>query len=363
MVELAEHWNGRLFGTNTGNVAAQFRSDGADVKAEVRFLDDMFGPVIYTLSGTWDGNLLQLGGEGTSQDPDVALGEVTLEGSLSTDGKLIGRWKSTLGTGGSFTLYPGPDAASSSPKAADPIPEELHTTQERLGAIRLYREDVVALIHLILSDLSADRLVVNFKNGPTHTVLWSDAFLANIKADGIRFLKLTINDNAQGGSSRMVTVEFGPLFNEIIVQGESQVWVSGKSNVIRDFLAKRQSHLVTQFKLWNVSISTIVVLVMIVVMPIFSSLLARASVAALVAGTIVLLNWIHARFIPASIVSMGDRRPSILRFWPQWVSWLAGILSALIVVKASAWIENAAKPEAPPTTRSTPASAPLTAKN
>lgn len=347
MADLAEIWNGRLFGTNTGNVGAQLHTEGTTVKGEIRFLDDLFGPVVYTLEGSWDGNLLQLSGQGVSQNPDITLGEVALEGSLANDGKLVGRWKSTLGTGGSFTLYPGPESGSVTVKDADPAPEELHSTQERLGAIRLYRQDVVDLIELVLSDLSAERLVVNFKNGPTHTVLWSDIFLATIKADNIRFLKLSINDAAPGGSSRMVMVEFGHIYNEVTVQGESQVWVAGKANVLRDFLTKRQSHLVTQFKLWNVNITTLVVLVMIVVMPIFTSLIARAGVAVAVAIALMSLNWFHTRFIPASIASMGDRRPSLLRFWPQWVSWLAGIISALIVIKAGALIEVAAKPDAP----------------
>lgn len=348
MADLAETWNGRLYGTNTGNVGAQLHTDGATVNGEMRFLDDIFGPVVYTLGGTWDGNLLQLVGPGISQNPDVTLGEFALEGSLAADGKLVGRWTSTLGTGGSFTLFPGPQAGSVTVMAAAPAPEELHSTQERLGAIRLHRQDVVALIELVLSDLSAEKLVVNFKNGPTHTVLWSDVFLDTVKADDIRFLKLSINDAAPGGSSRMVMVEFGHIYNEVTVQGESQVWVAGKANVLRDFLTKRQSHLVTQFKLWNVSITTLVVLVMIVVMPIFTSLIARAGVAVVVATAIMLLNWIHTRFIPASIASMGDRRLSLLRFWPQWVSWLAGIISALIVIKAGALIEVAAKPDVPP---------------
>ena len=347
MAILAEIWNGRLYGTNTGNVGAQFHTDGETVKAEVRFLDDLFGPAIYNLEGTWDGNLLQLGGKGVSPNPDVMLGEVKLEGSLGPDGKLIGRWTSTLGTGGSFTLYPGPAADSATGKADDPVPEELHTTQLRLGAIRLYRDDVVALISLVLSDLSADRLVVNFRNGPTHTVLWSDVFLDTVNSDDIRFLKLTINDTAPGGASRMVMIEFGHIYNEVTVQGESQVWVAGKANILREFLTKRQSHLVTQFKLWNVSITTLVVLAMIVVMPIFTSLLARAGVAVVVATALMVMTWIHTRFIPASISSMGNRRPSLFRFWPQWVSWLAGIISALIVIKVGAMIEEAAQSNVP----------------
>ena len=351
MATVAGNWNGRLFGTNTGNLSARIAVEGDVATGEIRLLDDVFGPVVYQLTGTWDGNLIALKGTGVPSSPGVVVGEVSIEGSLAADGRLIGTWTSNLGTGGSFHLFPGPsDAEAAHIADSQAPPEELHIIQDRIGAVRLYRQDVVALCELILSDLNSDRLAVRFQNGPTQSVLWSDVFIDTVSAEGIPFVRLSINDTAPGAASRLVTVELGANYNEIIVQGESQVWVAGKAQVLRDFLSKRQNHLVTGFKVWNVNLLTILLLAMIVWMPSFGPLWARAAFGITIAAVVTLTSFLHTKLIPASMTSMGDRRPSILRFWPSWVSWLAGILSALLILKAGAWIDSVSnRSEAAPT--------------
>lgn len=352
MASIAGTWNGRLFGTNTGNVAATFSVEDQAVSGEIRFLDDLFGPVVYTMEGSWDGQLLDLKGTGVPSNPEVIVGEVLVQGAIGVDGRLLGRWTSSLGTGGEFVLHPGATQGSEAHRAERaPPPEELHILQERLGAVRLYKADVAALCELILFDLNSDRLAVTFHNGATNSVLWSDIFLDTVALDDIRFLKLSINDPAPGGTSRLVIVECGSLYNEITVQGESQVWVAGKARVLREFLAKRQSFLITRFKLWNVNLITLMFFAMVVIMPSFEPLWARAAFACVIAAVVGLVGLLNASLIPASVTSMGTRKPSLLRFWPQWVSWLAGILSALIILKAGTWIEASSKPAPPPASR------------
>lgn len=348
MATVAGNWNGRLFGTNTGNLSARLAVEGGVAQGEIRLLDDVFGPVVYQLTGTWDGNLVALKGVGIPSNPDVVVGEVSIEGSLAADGRLIGTWTSNLGTGGSFQLFPGPSDAEAAHIADQQAPpEELHIIQERIGAVRLYRQDVVAMCELILFDLNSDRLAVRFQNGPTQSVLWWDVFVDTVRTERIPFVRFSVNDIAPGAASRLVTVELGPLYNEVIVQGESQVWVAGKTQVLRDFLSKRQNHLITGFKVWNFNILTILLLAMIVWMPSFGPLWARAAFGITIAAVVTLTSFLHSKLIPASVTSMGDRRPSILRFWPSWVSWLAGIMSALLILKAGAWLENASdRPEA-----------------
>ncbi len=132
------------------------------------------------------------------------------------------------------------------------------------------------------------------------------------------------------------------------MQGESQIWVAGKSKLIADFLRRRQSSLITGFKLWNVNIVSLAVFGMIVVMPSFEPLAARVAFGVVVAEAVLILNVTHAKFIPASMTSMGDKKPSLLRFWPSWVSWVFGIISAVVVIQLAARIDEWAKTRSVP---------------
>ncbi len=229
--KLSGNWNGRLFGTNTGNLSARIAVGENETRAEVRLLDDVFGPVVYDLVGGWDGSALALKGGGKAANPDVSTGEITLEGSLARDGHLLGRWTSTLGTGGTFQLFIGPSDEEAAIAADNQLPpEELHIAQERVGAVRLYREDVVALCNMILSDLTADRLAVRFQNGPTQTTKWSNDFIETVSEEAIPFIRFSVNDSPVGSGARLVTVELGHLYNGLPCREKARFgWLANRS--------------------------------------------------------------------------------------------------------------------------------------
>jgi hypothetical protein len=59
---LGRLWAGRIFGTNTGNVFIEL--DGADEKISgaLHLSDDRFGLSVFSISGTFDGANLKIGG-------------------------------------------------------------------------------------------------------------------------------------------------------------------------------------------------------------------------------------------------------------------------------------------------------------
>ncbi|MFZ5720197.1 MAG: hypothetical protein ACOY5Y_12140 [Pseudomonadota bacterium] len=206
------------------------------------------------------------------------------------------------------------------------------------------------LVSLVLHGFDAQRLAITYQAdaGARQRIEWSDRFLSAPTVDRTRYLKIAINETRAGGAVRTVIIELGYLFNTLTVQGEDPVWVSGKAETIRAFLLPRQSQLATQFKLWNVSIVQIAVLALIVFMIEIPSVQGRAALAAVAVLVIMGLNAFHGRFIPNTEVVLGEKPPSgVQRFWPAWVSWLAGIVSALIVYAAGKAIDSAAQADAP----------------
>lgn len=150
LTTLGQRWAGRAFGTNTGNIYAEFRTDAGNTTGTLRFMDSELGLSRFAVVGTFDGNGLQLTGNPIAAGEGVELGTLTIRGNLHPDGQIRGNWESTLGTAGTFVLHPH----DISQPVATNAPEQLHTAVRTVGALRLYSADVKELIGAIGRDLN-----------------------------------------------------------------------------------------------------------------------------------------------------------------------------------------------------------------
>jgi hypothetical protein len=181
MAHLAKLWAGNLFGTNTGKLFAELNLAGDDVTGTVRYLDDSGVLVVYTIKGTFDGSKLSIEGEPTQAPEGAQVGNIKGLANLTPEGYLRGRWESTVGTAGTFQLFPHPDP--NAPSLVPPGPRELHTVVRRLGVVRLGQSGVRELIRLMLVDYSSGQLLITFEHqGNERTIYGSASKSTNQKA-------------------------------------------------------------------------------------------------------------------------------------------------------------------------------------
>ena len=107
VAELTLNWNGRVLGTNTGNVAVSLEGEEDALTGLIRLNDDNDGVVVYKVSGTFNQGRLALEGvlDGEPEE-GVEYGTLNVAGSLTAQGRLEGQWSTTVGTGGTFHLHP-----------------------------------------------------------------------------------------------------------------------------------------------------------------------------------------------------------------------------------------------------------------
>lgn len=106
MATIGRLWAGRVYGTNTGNLFAEFdtAADGR-VTGTIRLMDAQFGLTVFSVLGSFDGTL-RLRGEPTQVQPGVNADAIEVTATLTPEGNLRGQWSSSLGTAGTFEAYP-----------------------------------------------------------------------------------------------------------------------------------------------------------------------------------------------------------------------------------------------------------------
>jgi hypothetical protein len=145
-------WAGKVYGTNTGNLFAEFNSLDGKINGVLRVSDDRFG----VSAGTFDGTSINFNGTPSQAPEGVETGRLLVQGALTPEGQLRGQWSSTIGTGGTFVLLPHDIAAKQEPLPGQP-PERMHSVSRTVGAIRLYAEDVRELIAFVARDFTQGR--------------------------------------------------------------------------------------------------------------------------------------------------------------------------------------------------------------
>ena len=215
-------WAGRMFGTNTGNFFLEVESspDGP-LTGTLRLMDTLLGLNVYQITGSFDGTTLQFDGHHVqAQGPDsVVHGVIHATGTLTPQGRLFGRWTSTLGTGGTFDAYPHDQPT---PEKVTPTrPEQLYTSSVVIGPVRIYAVDLWELIEFIRKDFLVGRPIVTYTMRGNEVTKYIEDFKKEASKLGeLRRFKLVIQEpEAYNNINKVVVREltsFGQ--NEIRVQ-------------------------------------------------------------------------------------------------------------------------------------------------
>lgn len=342
MANLGKLWAGRVYGTNTGNVFIDFKNPGPDVGGTLRFMDNAFGLAIYDIQGTFDEETLQVTGKPTKNSEGHELGDLAVEAKLTPEGNLRGTWSTTLGTGGTFEVFPH-DIATKTPLARTGlvVPEQLYTRNVSLGAVRLFSEDVTQLLQHVQQDFVSGRLIVTFNARGSEVTKYAEDFLLDAKSLGpLKYLKIVIQEPEAHGINRLVVVELNAFgTNEVRVQGIQESWVIGKAESVAALIKRNQSTLITTYKKFGLNLNQAIFVAMLVVMPSITKWAERAMFAVTVFVLLAALLWMHAKFIPNATVRMEVERPSfIARVWPTLLSWFVAATASLVAALIFYWL-------------------------
>lgn len=332
MNELKELWAGQIYGTNTGKVFLEIIAKDEGLAGILRISDDQFGLSVYDITGTFDGGALALVGTPKDPPPEIAHGKIEATAKLQSNGQFWGEWKSEIGTAGTFELYPHIGTRTSD---APSVPEQLYTANRDLGALRLYRNDVIDIITVLKRKFPGSRIVVSHLDRGSELARFSDEFENTLdRIDKLNWIKIAVQSPAGEGLSRSVTIDLGAAVNRVTTQGPDESWVLGEAEATVSFLKQREKRLSTAIGRYRVNLNLVIVLAAIVVMPDLP--LIQRLVFMISTVTIVLVaDRVQRNLIPNFIANFSESRPGVAsQIWPSVLSWLisasAGVASSVI---------------------------------
>ncbi len=330
MSKIGQLWAGHIFGTNTGKIFAEFDNQEEGFTGTLRVRDDDLGVSTFRLTGKFDGTNIEFqGAPDTPTTEGTVSGEVTATGALVSDGSLRGKWASTLGTGGTFHLFPH-DVAEKTPALTN-LPERIHTSTKLLGAVGLSATDLSSVISFMRRDFSGGRVVVSYQERGNEVSRYADDFQQDAAQLGeLRFLKLIVQEPEAYGVNRIVVIELNADgVNEVRVSGVQEAWVRGKAEAVASHLRRYERWLATSFHKFGVTIPMLIAFATVVLAPELT-LSRRLAFVATMAFILWAFNKLHRKFIPKAEIILGPRRGGIVQnAWPQILSWIIAATAGL----------------------------------
>jgi hypothetical protein len=333
VTSIQRNWNGRIYGTNTGNVAIQLDGEDDHITGTVRLLDDKFGLAVYTVTGTYAEGVLKLEGTPQGQPPEgMVYGNLTAEGKLQADGRLDGEWSTTIGSGGTWQAW-AHGAAAQAPKPN--VPEQINTCTRQLGAVRLYAEDVDSLVTQLLKEFTAPRAIVSYHENGNEKNVYSGDFAAILaKLPEQRYLKLSVQEPDLYGINRSAIVELNATGDNVVrVQGVQESWVIGKAQTLHDHVQSFHKKLATQFRRFGLNVNIAINLVALAALPGLAGFWRRLAFVLSVAVIQLGISFFHRRYVPNFILYPAKRKATLLgKIGPGATSWGITILGGVVVL-------------------------------
>lgn len=343
MEKIANTWAGRAYGTNTGNIFLEINKLESVLKGTLHFNDDRLGIVVYRVVGSLNDEF-KLRGTPTQPTTGVNVEELDVVATLNDRGELKGRWSTPLGAAGTLHLFPH-DAESPEIRGSENtlISEQLHVMNIQLGTIQLFYDDLEKIFSKIQEDFLHGKLIIAHDTHKGVVTKYVEDFLKTARQLGtLTYFKATIQEHEVKGINKVVILELRASgSNEITVQGAQESWVVGKAETVAAAIRQHQKPLITSYKKFGLGLNQIVFVLMIVAMPSISDWSYRMIFAISVVALLAALLWVHTKWIPNASVVLGTGSPNwVNRNWLSILSWVGGILSAVIAAKLVEWLAN-----------------------
>jgi hypothetical protein len=351
---LGHTWAGRAFGTNIGNLFLKFSGQDGSLTGKLHFNDAVEGIGVFDVVGQFDGGQLTLSGEPIldgqpqedGQHQEVVYGKLSAQGILNERGEITGEWQTTIGTAGTFHLFP--HDSQSTAENRDNGADQLHTARYDFGPIEIDRDQVIAIANDIQREFQ--RVVVTIVVGTEQSRFLDDFKLMSFPVSKATYIKLFASKPDRGGINQVITVEFGQQANWVMTQGTSEAWVLGKLETLKRVLVKFERGYATNIKRLGIGINQFLLFGAIVFLPNLPDVKSRAI---LLGGAVVLtmiVNWAHTRFLPhSSILLEAKQRGWLLRLWPSVASWIIALTAGAAGTVLAAYLQGWLKIPSPPT--------------
>ena len=327
MDELADKWAGRIYGTNTGNVFLEISQKDASIKGRLRIMDSVYGVSLYTCVGTVSDSI-EMTCEPEQDIEGVVQGTVTVQGRLDEEGRLHGSWESSIGTGGTFEMYPHNIEKVDKTKNH----EQIHNKTVPIGSVRLFKSDLLQLVNYISKDFTAGRVIVTYHSRGVELTKYADDFFNQLDdIEHLQYIKLVIQEPEAYGINRVVVIELGVHgFSEIRVSGINESWVLGKAESVYQFLKPKQNALVTTYRKHGLNINSVLFAVLLISLPEISDWKSRGIFVICAFTLLGILMHMHAKYIPNTSIYLTESKPSFVkRIWPSLLSWFIAASSSL----------------------------------
>ena len=329
-MNVAGTWNGKIYGTNTGNISIQLIQTKNKLEGKVRLMDDAFGIVVYEAKGEANDNV-NLSLKPIQFPENIEIKDVKVTATLNEQGHLQGEWDSELGTGGTFLAFPHGSVSQTINRSH--TPEQLYNKSVPVGSVRLYGNDIEKLIQAVKKDFVQGRVVITYDFRGHKIIKYAEDFLEEIaEIDRLKALTINIQEPESNGINRSVTVELAEYHGSVIrVSSPNETWVIGKSEALKKVIADYESSIVTNYRKYGLDFNFIIFLLMLVVIPEIKNWPERLG---FVLGVFVILSALlvlHRKLIPNTIINKSKKDIGKLkRIWPSVLSWVMTLAGTLI---------------------------------
>lgn len=333
-MSITKLWTGHLYGTNTGKVFLRLVGDDHALTAAIHVNDDDTGILVIEASGSFENGALLLSGH-MPENPDQTL---SLVAQLKQNGNLQGGWTTNFGPAGTIALYP--DDVFGEPVDHGP-PAQLYTARHTFGPIVIDRGELAAVAGEMQRVFPSSKLVVTVATD-TEQIFYLDMLHGkHFAAQRANIVKFHVQEPDRDGLNRLISLEFGPMYNIAITQGTDEAWVIGRLEILKSLVDPYTRGYFTRMKSLGIGFNQIALVVALILLPSISSIRDRA---VLMIGVIIIaigVKWGQDRVFQNAVVYLGEKSPStIQRMWPPILSLLIAILGGTAAAALAGLLEG-----------------------
>ena len=333
---ISQRWAGKFYGTNIGNLFVRFEGNEGNLAGILRFNELGAGVSQYRMVGKYDGTL-NLEGE-SLQGSKFGGTRLGVTARLNRRGQFEGDWETDSGLAGTLVMFPHDRSDVSAPE--EPMPAQLHTARHRLAAVHIDRRDIERLAQNIQENMRTGRAIVTILAGTEQSRFIEDFKNLTFETERADVLKIFVRGPEIEGISNVVSIEFGPEFNEIMTQGADEAWVLGTLEALKRLLRKHERNYATRFKRVGFGFNQLLVAGAVVYLPSIDSLQNRVLFFGGISVIVVVVNWLHRKFLPHAAIHLATGRKRWADFTSPLWSWFIAVTAAVVATLLAAFLEG-----------------------
>ena len=339
---LIQRWEGRAYGTSRGKVFVELKGEGVNLTGTLHLNEETAGLVVYFMQGTFDGSNFNLVGEPSFLPEGADSWKLFVKTELNTQGRLQGKWETSIGEAGVFFLFPC-NQISEGEDSIDQTPPPLHTQQYDFGAVAIDRSEIIDIADGIQRDFKDKEIIVTINKSGTQ----QSQYLGQFKQEKFSpeekgtFISLSAQEPDVGGLNRVIRVEFGPQVNFVMTQSGDEAWVLGMLEKLKHKIRPLERNYITNFKKYFLTSHWLVVLAAIVIFPSIETIWNRAFVMVVIVMGIYGMIWFHQRHLPLTTIYFGQKPKDMFsRIMPSMLSWFMGIVAGIVIILLATVIQG-----------------------